>query len=128
MRRFLLAGSLAMLMMGAAAPLAPAHTPDRSGESGQALQVVGLTADSRLVTFTSERPSSVSGIGEVAGLKGDHSLVGVDYRILADGERSGSSARVVDCSWFGGQYRCGLATPECGAVLCENSHDVQQRR
>ncbi len=81
MRRFLLAGSLAMLMMGAAAPLALAHNPDRSGESGQTLQVVGLTADIRLVTFTSERPSAVSGIGKVAGLKGDHSLVGVDYRI-----------------------------------------------
>jgi hypothetical protein len=81
MRRFLLAGSLAMLMMSAAAPLALAHTPDRSGGGGQALQIVGLTADSRLVTFTSERTRWVGSIGKVAGLAGDQSLVGVDYRI-----------------------------------------------
>jgi Domain of unknown function (DUF4394) len=81
MRRFLLVGSLAMLMMSAAAPLALAHTPDRSGEGGQALQVVGLTADGRLVAFTSERTRSVGSIGKVDGLVRDKSLVGIDYRI-----------------------------------------------
>jgi hypothetical protein len=81
MRRFLLVGSLAMLMMSAAAPLALAHTPDRSGGGGQALQVVGLTADGRLVAFTSERTRSVGSIGKVDGLVRDKSLVGIDYRI-----------------------------------------------
>ena len=54
MRKFLLIGSLAMLMMGAAAPLALAHDQDRAGGDGQALRVVGLTADGRLVAFRSE--------------------------------------------------------------------------
>jgi hypothetical protein len=69
-------------MMGATAPLALAHTtPDRSAGAGQALQVVGLTADGRLVEFSSERTRSVDSIGKVSGLEGDRSLVGVDYRI-----------------------------------------------
>jgi hypothetical protein len=81
MRKFLLIGSLAMLMMGAAAPLALAHDQDRGGGNGQALRVVGLTADGRLVAFNSERTRWVGSIGEVAGLSDDKSLVGIDYRI-----------------------------------------------
>ena len=81
MRRSLLVGSLVMLMMSAAAPLALAHPPSPVGGGGQALQVVGLTADGRLVAFTSDRTRSVSSIGKVDGLADDKSLVGVDYRI-----------------------------------------------
>jgi opacity protein-like surface antigen len=81
MRKSLLVGSLAVLVMSAAAPLALAHHPAPAGGGGQALQVVGLTADGRLVAFTSDRTRSVSSIGKVDGLAGDQSLVGVDYRI-----------------------------------------------
>ena len=81
MRKFLLIGSLAMLMMGAAAPLALAHDQDRPGGDGQALRVVGLTADGRLVAFRSENTRRVGSVGKVVGLAGDQSLVGIDYRV-----------------------------------------------
>jgi hypothetical protein len=81
MRKFLLIGSLAMLMMGAATPLTSAHDQDRGGGKGQPLRVVGLTADGRLVAFNSGRTRSVDSIGKVAGLSDDTSLVGIDYRV-----------------------------------------------
>jgi hypothetical protein len=88
MRKFLLIGWVAMLMMGAAAPLALAHHTNRTGRGGHSLQVVGLTADGRLVSFSSERLRSVASIGKVSGLEGDRSLVGVDYRVQ-DGQLYG---------------------------------------
>ena len=59
MRKFLLIGSLAMFVMGAAAPLALAQDQDRGGGNGQALRVVGLTADGRLVAWQCESCGNV---------------------------------------------------------------------
>ena len=81
MRKFLLIGSLAMIMMGAAAPLALADNPDRGGGNGQSLRVIGLTDDGQVVAFRSPNTRWVSSIGKVAGLSGDKSLVGIDYRV-----------------------------------------------
>ena len=108
MRKFLLIGSLAMLMMGAAAPLALAHDQDRGGGNGQALRVVGLTADGRLVAFNSERTRSVGSIGKVAGLSDDKSLVGIDYRIQ-DGKLYGVGNK-------GGIYTLSVGTAKATKV------------
>lgn len=44
------------------------------------LKVVGLTSDQRLICFNADRPSSVENLGEISGLSGDTSLVGIDFR------------------------------------------------
>ncbi|KAB2352757.1 DUF4394 domain-containing protein [Actinomadura rudentiformis] len=45
------------------------------------LKVIGLTGDQRLVAFRSTDPGAVSALGKVSGLKGDRSLVGIDFRV-----------------------------------------------
>ncbi|MGP4045086.1 DUF4394 domain-containing protein [Streptomyces sp. 2A115] len=45
------------------------------------LRALGLTADQRLVTFRVDRPGVVVPLGKVDGLKGDKTLVGIDYRV-----------------------------------------------
>ncbi|MCX4908821.1 DUF4394 domain-containing protein [Streptomyces sp. NBC_00878] len=58
------------------------------------LRAVGLTADQRLVAFRVDRPGAVVPLGKVGGLKGDRTLVGIDYRVqnnklYAVGDRGG---------------------------------------
>jgi hypothetical protein len=53
--------------------------PDALAPSG--LRALGLTADQRLVTFPVDRPGVVVPLGKVGGLKGDKTLVGIDYRV-----------------------------------------------
>jgi hypothetical protein len=89
-------------------PLALAHPPGPVGGGGQTLQVVGLTADGRLVTFTSDRTGSVGSIGKVDGLAGDQSLVGVDYRIQ-DGKLYGVGNK-------GGIYTLSTRTAKASKV------------
>jgi hypothetical protein len=45
------------------------------------LKVVGLTSDQRLVRFESDSPHRTREIGEISGLSGDTSLVGIDYPV-----------------------------------------------
>jgi hypothetical protein len=45
------------------------------------LQVVGLTADQRLICFNERRPQNARNIGYLAGLAGDTRLVGIDFRV-----------------------------------------------
>ena len=45
------------------------------------LQVVGLTADQRLICFNERRPQNARDIGYVAGMSGDTRLVGIDFRV-----------------------------------------------
>ncbi len=52
----------------------------RPGRSDRSLNVVGLTADNRLICFNERRPGKATDIGFVSGLVGDTSLVGIDYR------------------------------------------------
>ena len=54
------------------------HEPDR--ESRGNLDVVGITADGRLIEFKSNKPKNASNIAAIWGLSGDTRLVGIDYR------------------------------------------------
>jgi hypothetical protein len=47
---------------------------------GSALDVIGLTADQRLVRFRESLPQRARTIGRVIGLSGDTRLVGIDFR------------------------------------------------
>src|SRR5262245_33899820 len=66
------------------APGSVAGASDRSrtcGEDrGRSLEVVGLTADQRLVCFKTDRPRLARDIAAVSGLQSDTKLVGIDYR------------------------------------------------
>ncbi|MFG2351735.1 DUF4394 domain-containing protein [Streptomyces phaeochromogenes] len=58
------------------------------------LRAVGLTADQKLVLFRVDRPGAAVPLGKVDGLKGDRTLVGIDYRVqnrklYAVGDRGG---------------------------------------
>jgi hypothetical protein len=68
----------------ALAPGSGAGASDRSrtcGEDrGRSLEVVGLTADQRLVCFKTDRPRLAQDIAAVSGLQSDTKLVGIDYR------------------------------------------------
>jgi hypothetical protein len=44
------------------------------------LDVVGLTQDSRLISFQDDEPGNARDIGRINGLAGDARLVGIDYR------------------------------------------------
>ncbi len=52
------------------------------------LNVIGLTSDGRLICFSENRPDNARDIGNVTGLVGDTSLVGIDFR-PANGELVG---------------------------------------
>jgi Domain of unknown function (DUF4394) len=45
------------------------------------LDVVGLTADQRLICFSERRPQNARNVGYVAGMSGDTKLVGIDFRV-----------------------------------------------
>jgi hypothetical protein len=54
---------------------------DRGNGNGRGpLNVIGLTADQRLVCFRENNPAGADSIGTVSGLTGDASLVGIDFR------------------------------------------------
>ncbi|MFE0674855.1 DUF4394 domain-containing protein [Streptomyces sp. NPDC058867] len=42
---------------------------------------VGLTADQRLVGFTTTKPGDTWTLGKISGLRGDSKLVGIDFRV-----------------------------------------------
>ncbi len=92
MLRFALATAAGVCMMGASA------YDDRDGDrdnfrrgcaSGvegsdstfKTLQVVGLTADGRLVCFNERKPDRERAIGHVSGLMIDTALIGIDFRV-----------------------------------------------
>ena len=52
-----------------------------SAEVYKTLQVVGLTADQRLVCFNERKPGKARAIGYVSGLMTDTKLVGIDFRV-----------------------------------------------
>jgi hypothetical protein len=52
---------------------------DRGNRAGN-LEVVGLTADQRLICFDEKHPENASSIGQVFGLAIDTNLVGIDFR------------------------------------------------
>ena len=70
---------LAVLLTGVAAGPAPASDWLRAPGSGS-LEVIGLTADQRLVRFRESLPQRARTIGKIFGLAGDSKLVGIDFR------------------------------------------------
>jgi Domain of unknown function (DUF4394) len=78
-----LAVGAAGLGLVAAAPLAYATSGfDRGYDRGShyELQIVGLTDDQRLVSFTETKPWRTRDLGKVNGLVTDGTVVGIDYR------------------------------------------------
>ena len=75
--------------------------PEALAPSG--LRAVGLTADQKLVLFRVDRPGAAVPLGKVDGLKGDKSLVGIDFRV-----QNGKLYAVGDA---GGIYTIGEAAP-----------------
>jgi hypothetical protein len=73
---------LVALLAGVAAGPAPASEEASSLRVpiGSALDVIGLTADQRLVRFRESLPQRARTIGRVIGLSGDTRLVGIDFR------------------------------------------------
>lgn len=57
-------------------------------QRSETLQVVGLTADNRLICFNERNPGDARDIGYVSGLMGDTRLVGIDFRVQ-DGQLYG---------------------------------------
>ena len=53
---------------------------DRRGDRVAQLDVIGLTADARLICFETDEPEDARTIGALTGLMGDTRLVGIDYR------------------------------------------------
>ena len=71
----------AMLLMAAPVVYGDGGGNDgHGGKSGKKLDVVGLTQDSRLISFEDDKPDKARDIGKITGLSGDTSLVGIDYR------------------------------------------------
>ena len=72
----------------------------RRDQQAQPFLAVGLTDGQKLVAFASHNPRNVTTIGRVTGLRGDQSLVGIDFRVQ-DGKVYGVGDR-------GGIYTLGL--------------------
>jgi Domain of unknown function (DUF4394) len=88
MRKAVQRGLLVLLALGMMA--VPAVASGRAADDRyrsedrddrRSLQVVGLTADGRLVRFDAATPGRTRSIGRLQGLAGDQSLVGIDYRV-----------------------------------------------
>lgn len=53
---------------------------NNSGDGTDNLMVIGLTSDQRLICFSEDAPDDAEDIGQISGLDGDRSLIGLDYR------------------------------------------------
>ncbi|GAB1824295.1 DUF4394 domain-containing protein [Herbidospora sp. RD11066] len=73
MRKAVIVGAL---VLAAGAVTAPAVADSPAG-----LDVVGLTASGRLVSFHANAPWRTRDMGRIAGLSGDTALVGIDFRV-----------------------------------------------
>jgi hypothetical protein len=74
----LLIGLVVGAVLLVSAPMV-ASADDDDGDSRD-LDVIGLTADNRLIEFESDDPGDADTIGAISGLTGDSMLVGIDYR------------------------------------------------
>jgi hypothetical protein len=112
--------ALAALLAGAPAAVDASSIqffPKRCGQRGfspgvrsfGSLDLVGLTADQRLVCFTEHLPSVARTIGAISGLNGDTALVGIDFRVQ-DGKLYGVGNQ-------GGVYTLNLETAAATFVV-----------
>lgn len=80
---------------------------------GRDLDVVGLTADGRLISFDSNRPGRAKTGGGIRGLTMDTRLVGIDYR-----PASGNDGDSGDLYCPRRSRRRGRATTTAGRPSC----------
>jgi hypothetical protein len=75
--------AIALAAMASIAPVEASNCGDRTDLVKQRrVDVIGLTADQRLVSFNECRPDRTRNIGHVQGLQGtDTALVGIDFRV-----------------------------------------------
>ncbi len=78
-RTRLLIGLVVGALLLVSAPMVASADDDDRGSRGD-LNVLGLTADTRLIEFESDDPADADTIGAVSGLTGDSTLVGIDFR------------------------------------------------
>jgi hypothetical protein len=87
---------------------------------GQALQIVGLTQDQRLICFSEADPQGAVNLGTVSGLAADQRLVGIDFR-PATGELFGlgdaGGLYVLDLRDGGATFRSQLSVGLTGAAF-----------
>ncbi len=70
-------------LLTVSAPMVAGADDDRRskwGDRGGDLDVVGITADGRLISFESDDPRDADTVGRISGLSGDTTIVGIDYR------------------------------------------------
>ena len=77
-RSLLLAAFTACALLTVAAPMVASAEQDDRGKRGVNLDVIGLTADGRLIEFESNEPGDTDTIGAIAGLVQDTRIVGID--------------------------------------------------
>jgi hypothetical protein len=83
MRKGMLIGTVAICAALLSVPAGANDDSRRCGDGraqGHGLDVVGLTADQRLICFGEYKPDRARHIGWIAGLSGDTALVGIDFR------------------------------------------------
>jgi Domain of unknown function (DUF4394) len=78
-RSLLLAAFTAYALLTVAAPMVASAEQDDRGKRGGGLDVIGLTADDRLIEFESDKPGNADTIGTISGLVQDTRIVGIDY-------------------------------------------------
>jgi Domain of unknown function (DUF4394) len=78
-RTRVLIGLLVAALLVVSAPMV-AYAGDDDRGSRSRLDVVAVTADSRLIEFESDDPGDADTIGTISGLTGDSTIVGIDYR------------------------------------------------
>jgi hypothetical protein len=83
MRYVMTTSALAAVLMASTITIQADDRPRGCGTGagrGHGLEIVGLTADQRLVCFAEDRPNRARAIGLITGLLGDTTLVGIDFR------------------------------------------------
>jgi Domain of unknown function (DUF4394) len=77
-RSLLLAALSVAALLTVVAPMIASAGDDRRNRGD--LDVIGLTADGRLIEFESDDPRDADTVGTIAGLVQDTRIVGIDYR------------------------------------------------
>jgi hypothetical protein len=73
--------ALCQVMLLAGALAAPAQADDSDGNRRERrIELVGLTADQRLIAFRADAPFRARDIGPITNLSGDSRIVGIDFR------------------------------------------------
>ena len=111
---------LAVLLGASTWHVAGAKAQDNEG-SRPNLRVIGLTDDSRLVSFKARSPEKTTDIGSVKGLTGtDTELVGIDFRVQDGklyGVGNGGGVYTIDPGTAEATFVNALTVPLAGTVF-----------